>query len=162
MSANVNFSASARMANGALSTAAASAPLVPTSKSNAPGSAKSKSHMILPYEVLFNLLGRRVTVLLTRGYQELEGNLESVDSDRGDMLLSEVVRYTWEPSRSRDEETAAAAAGAGQGTSGDGTEEDAFCRCFGGGQRRELSRCRQAMVNSSFVALVTPTLFIPV
>ncbi|KAG5475005.1 hypothetical protein CUR178_04455 [Leishmania enriettii] len=162
MSANVNFSTGSRMTNGAPSAAAASVSAAPASKSNAPSSAKSKSHMILPYEVLFNLVGRRVTVLLTKGSQELEGTLESVDSDRGDMLLSEVVRYTWAPSCPLDEEeTAAGAAGKRQGTSGDGAEEEGFCKCFGGGQRRELSRCSQAMVNSSFVALVTPTLFIP-
>ncbi|GET90017.1 hypothetical protein, conserved [Leishmania tarentolae] len=150
MSANVNFS------TGVQTTKAA-----PSAQASSP-SAKSKSHMILPYEVLFNLVGRRVTVLLTKGSQELEGNLQSVDSDKGDMLLSDVVRYTWAPSRSSDEEgTAVEAAGNGQGTLGGATEEEGCYTCFGGGQRRELSRCSQAMINSAFVALVTPTLFIP-
>lgn len=118
--------------------------------------------MILPYEVLFNLVGRRVTVLLTKGSQELEGTLQAVDSDKGDMLLSDVVRYTWAPSRSSDEEeTAAAAAGNRQCNLGRVSEEEGCSNCVGGGQRRELSRCRQAMLNSAFVALVTPTLFIP-
>ncbi|AYU80256.1 conserved hypothetical protein [Leishmania infantum JPCM5] len=150
MSANVNFSAGSRTTKTAPSGPAVSP------------SAKNKSHMILPYEVLFNLVGRRVTVLLTKGSQELEGTLQSVDSDKGDMLLSDVVRYTWAPSRSSDEEeTAAAAAGNGQCTLGTVSEEEGCSKCFGGGQRRELSRCSQAMLNSAFVALVTPTLFIP-
>ncbi|KAG5500424.1 hypothetical protein JKF63_03517 [Porcisia hertigi] len=155
MSANVNFSPDSRVAYAGLA--------APASKGNTSSSAKNKCHMILPYEVLFNLVGRRVTVLLTKGSQELEGTLQSVDSDKGDMLLSDVALYTWEPSCSSGEgETAAAAAGeehlAPENATG---EEEEFYTCVGGGRRRELSRCSQAMINSAFVALITPTLFIP-
>ncbi|CAJ1009971.1 hypothetical protein Q4I28_005285 [Leishmania naiffi] len=162
MSANVNFSTGSRKTNAAPSAPAVSATAAPALPNSASSSSKSKSRMILPYEVLFNLVGRRVTVVLTKGSQELEGTLESVDSDKGDMLLSDVVCYTWEPLRSSgEEETTAAATGKGQGPLSAVAEREGYYRCFGGGQRRELSRCSQAMVNSAFVALITPTLFIP-
>ncbi|XQJ28333.1 hypothetical protein NXY56_004355 [Leishmania guyanensis] len=161
MSANVNFSTDSRKTNAAPSAPAVSASAAPALQNSASSSSKSKSRMILPYEVLFNLVGRRVTVVLTKGSQELEGTLESVDSDKGDMLLSDVVCYTWEPLRSSEEETTAAATGKGQGTLSAVAEREGYYKCFGGGQRRELSRCSQAMVNSVFVALITPTLFIP-
>ncbi|KPI83442.1 hypothetical protein ABL78_7528 [Leptomonas seymouri] len=162
MSANVNFSAGsvATVTNGAnaSSSEAAGKATGATASSPSPSHAKSKSHMILPYEVLFKLVGRRVTVVLTKKGFELEGTLQSVDSDKGDMLLSDVVHYHWLSTASAsadgaglEEKTAEAADKA----------EEGYQTCFGGGQRKELSRCSQAMVNSAFVALVTPTLFIP-
>lgn len=159
MSANVNFVNGARPATGTTAAAPSSSTAAGNGSVTASPAGKSKSHMILPYEVLFNLVGRRVTVLLTCAAQELEGTLQSVDSDKGDMLLSEVVRYVWAQPRpppaegeASDEDRAAAAAA---------EEEAGFSNCFGGGRRRELSRCSQAMINSAYVALVTPTQFVP-
>ncbi|KAK7200972.1 hypothetical protein NESM_000156500 [Novymonas esmeraldas] len=162
MSATVNFSAGARATNAAPSSSG-TAGNGAAANGAASSSTKSKSHMILPYEVLFNLVGRRVTLLLTIGAQELEGTLQSVDSDKGDMLLSDVVRYAWTPSRTPAAagDTAAEASRSRGGATGETAEDDSFLPCIGGGQRRELSRCQQAMVNSRFVALVTPTLFAP-
>lgn len=151
MSANINFAASAA-ASGARPTASSSTTASGKAAASSPtlAEAKPKSHMILPYEVLFNLVGRRVTVVLTRKGHELEGTLQSVDSDKGDMLLSDVVHSQWQPVKDAVEGEAEKAA------------EEGFHVCSGGGRRREVSRCSQAMVNSAFVALVTPTQFIPV
>ncbi|KAL7699430.1 hypothetical protein NQL31_006543 [Lotmaria passim] len=162
MSANINFATSS--AATAASGSSASPSAVTRKAANAfasPPSAetKAKSHMILPYEVLFNLVGRRVTVLLTRKGTELEGMLQSVDSDKGDMFLSDVVRYNWRPAAA----TSADGAEAGERKGAEHTNklEDGYQASFGGGHRKEVSRCKQAMVNSNYVALVTPTLFIP-
>lgn len=117
--------------------------------------------MILPYEVLSKLVGRRVTVLLTQRGAELEGTLESVDSDKGDMLLSDVVHYAWLPAVSASSDGAEAEDKRKAAAAAANRAEEGYQTCFGGGQRKEVSRCARAMVNSAFVALVTPTLFIP-
>jgi small nuclear ribonucleoprotein (snRNP)-like protein len=163
MSANINFAAGpAAVATGGAgassTTATDKAAVGASSFSPAGAEAKSKSHMILPYEVLFNLVGRRVTVLLTKKGAELEGTLQSVDSDKGDMFLSDVVQYNWVPATSTSADDAETEE---QVTDAAKRAEEGYRTCFGGGQRKEVSRCSQAMVNSAFVALVTPTLFVP-
>lgn len=128
-----------------------------TAASSPSGTHKDRiSQMILPYEVLFKLLGQRITVLLSIGSEELEGVLQTVDDDKGDLFLSDVVHYAWEPQPSAAE---TASEGSG-GTAGAKDQLDAV-KVVGGGQRRELYRSAQAMVNSSFVSLITPTLFHP-
>ncbi|KPA85429.1 hypothetical protein ABB37_01735 [Leptomonas pyrrhocoris] len=161
MSANINFAANsaATAASGAPAPSSAAAGKATGASSPLSNSdTKSKSHMILPYEVLFTLVGRRVTVVLTKRNFELEGTLQSVDSDKGDMLLSDVVQYHWLSTANTSADGAEAEE---KGAEAASKAEEGYRACFGGGQRKELSRCSQAMVNSAYVALVTPTLFVP-
>ncbi|CCW68709.1 unnamed protein product [Phytomonas sp. Hart1] len=113
---------------------------------------KPERAIILPYDILYNLQGRRVTILLSVRGEELEGILRTVDNDRGDLMLEDVVHYEW-------------LAALPEGHDGTSTEHDhtgpkgPFRTCLFGGVRREVRRCATAMVNSKFIHLITPTLF---
>lgn len=111
------------------------------------GPAKVAPVIILPYDILNDLQGRRVTVLLANNTnEEIEGLLRTVDEDRGDLFLEDAVHYVWEPM------TADGAADA------EVTPGTRHC-LLGGGVRRAIRECDAVMVNSRFVDLITPTLF---
>lgn len=131
MSANIDFQPTAPPALAG-----------PSSSTNDSRAGRPKATMILPYDILFSLQGRRVTVMLSVHNEELEGLLRTVDSDRGDLFLEDVVHYEWVPEG---------------GTAADASV--ALRPSRGGGGRREVRRVPSAMVNSRFVDIVTPTLF---
>lgn len=160
MSANVNFTVTA-------ATGTAGGPARAGEGGKPAADAPAAPVIILPYDILNNLQGRRVTVLLSIKKEELEGTLRSVDADRGDLFLEDVVHYAWEatvPAAPTAAAAAAPAAAAAAVTPSDegsaGGRASAVRPCVvGGGGRRILNRCDAVMVNSRFIDVVTPTLF---
>lgn len=126
MSANVRFDATGKRGAN-------------TGSSSSTSAAKPREvSLILPYDTLAVLLGSRVTLLLSVRDEELEGLLRTVDADRGDVVLEDVVHYRW-----RSEPSGAV-----------GERESA-----GGGYRTELRRSEVVMVNSRYIEIITPTVF---
>lgn len=107
------------------------------------GGGAVKTQLILPYDVLVNLQGRRVTVFLATEEDELEGVLRTVDTDQGDMCLEKVIHYRWLADN--------------DATEADGDEK--LQSCHGGGSRRLLRRFESCIINSRYISLITPTVF---
>lgn len=141
MSANVDFNVA--------SSGGATGPTAAAGEAKKDGVAAAVGPVsILPHSLLINMQGRRVTVLLSAGKGEVEGMLRTVDAERGDLLLEDVVHFSWEATRSG-------------GANDDKPSLPAGMRpcAVGGGARRVLGRYDVALVNSRFIDLITPTLF---